>query len=421
MKQKVHRIQEESLEAAMNKVKNSFGPDVLILDVRERKEKKADSLGVNNVFEIRVAEAESTSTSPTEGRTDEASAKEEKESAIYQEDAGTYGLESGNRKFSGELERIDNIIAKVEKIKSKLTDVIQPPGDYPLADILSEAGASYKSVEKLAKSFEENFSPDRKRGFREAVKDLRAYLNVSNSRSWDDISGMHLFFGSGGCGKTSLVVKLAGILVEEGKRVAIHTLFPRHNGEIERLKMVGEALGVKFKPLFDIEQLKHLEDKTCKSDVILVDTPCILTDSYLKDNKIRRFISEWECVYKHFVFDLNSSRARLEEEMKLYSQLSFDYGVLTKFDFTRDKGKIIDLVTDDTVVFSFINRLNNFGKGLDIATVRELMMNISPRLIGEGERVEDILVNNDSVSVEDNNRKSNGEPVEVTAAEGAYK
>jgi flagellar biosynthesis GTPase FlhF len=420
MKQKVHKIQAESLEAAMNKVKNSFGPDVLILDVEEKKEKKADSLGVSNIFEIRVAEAEGTATSLTERRSEVASAKKERDTAIYEEDAGTYRLDSGYRKFSEELGRIDTIIDKVEEIKNKLTDVIQPSVDYPLAEILSEAGASYKSIEKLAKSFEEHSSQDKGGRFREAVKDLRRYLSVSNSRSWHDISGAHLFFGSGGCGKTSLVVKLAGILVEEGKRVAIHTLFPRHNGEVERLKMVGEALGAQFKPLFDIKELNRLQEKAGKGDVILVDTPCLLTDSYLKDSEIRQFISEWEYIYKHFVFDLNASNLRLEEELKLYNQLSFDYAVLTKFDFTWDKGKIIDLVTSNPVMFSFINQFNHFGKGLDMATVRGLMMNISPRLITDGEGVEDILVNNDNVSVEDNNRKSESEPF-ITATEGVFK
>ncbi len=417
MKQKVHKIQAESLEAAMSKVKSAFGPDVLILDVRERKEKRADSMGMNNIFEIRVAESDNESTTPPTERSFPPPGRNRINVPAGGEAAGKYSQERDNGKLEEELERIDHIINRVKSTKKQLAGVLQSGGNYPLADILTEAGASVRTITRLSHSLTSDDSSRRGDNFSKAVSHLRGYMNVVSADSWDDMAGMHLFMGSGGCGKTSLLVKLAGILAEQGKKIDVHPLFPRHNGEIERLKMVARTLGAGFKPLFNIEELKHLHDKSGENEVILVDSPCILSDRYLQDKGIRDCISKCDYIYKHFVFDLNASRVRLEREMELYSLLSFDFAVLTKFDMTWKKGRLLDLALAIPVVFSFINEVNHFDGGLDIATVPKLMMNISPRLLAEQGEDRNILVKNDSLSVEDNIRKSEDTPVEIAATE----
>ncbi len=366
MSQKSYKVQAGSLNAAMRKVKDRFGPDVFVLETRELQRKQDGGLGVRTVFELTVV--------PGEEYTGDATVRSVEKTCYSGDDLKT---------LKEEIARLERMVTSVNAVGRRLAGMLKTDGHYPIADILRREGASEKTVEVLTSSFEDQTPGQERQSFVAAANHLGRYVKTVRARSWDQMSGIHVFLGSGGSGKTSLIVKIAGRIADAGGDVAIIKLFPRHSGEIKRFEVVGDALGIEAAVAFSLDEFKKSLKYFQKHKVVLVDTPCILTVKELATDNFRKFLSGLNLAHLHYVFDLNTADAMLETEMELCNHMFCNYAVLTKLDITQGRARLFDLVVRKPLVFSFINGSADFDHGLEIASSRAMLAMVH-RTLGPG-------------------------------------
>jgi len=361
-----YKVEARSLEAAMQKVKEQFGPDALVLDVREYQRKEADGLGVGTVFELTVApEGESAS-----------------HARVYRENDVVHFTNVSLEKLRRQIERLEGIVQSVNAAGERMVFALNGAGRYPLGEILLEKGASRRTVEVLASSFEENVPPAESGSIEAAANHLSTYIHAVNTNRWEDVSGVHFFFGAGGSGKTSVVIKLAGRLARTGKEVVIIGFLPRHGGDIKRLEVAGDALGVQVAVAFSLDDLRKAAE-AFQGKVLLVDTPCCLSEKTILSEHFRQYLETLSLAHKHYIFDLNMDVRVLERSLEVYRLLRCDYAILSKLDVSMRKAAFLDLVVRHPIVFSFLNGSVDFEQGFSIASLSLLLRLISPELTVE--------------------------------------
>ncbi|MBN1164116.1 MAG: hypothetical protein JXB45_06035 [Candidatus Krumholzibacteriota bacterium] len=358
MNRKECRVRARSLEAALHEVKEKYGKDALILRTRELKKRKRGGLGYETLYEISVAP--------------EKEIRPGEPPLVDTSDAGQ-SVTGNAEKIRKQIARLEKLTSTVRKIEDRLRRMLPREDDYPFHDLLLEGGVSSHTVDIIADSFRKTGGAREADPRRAATDHLERHIKVAQAGSWSDVSGTHLFFGAGGCGKTSLIIKLAGRLVDQGKKVAVIALYPRHSGETERWRVVRKMLGIEAAAAYSLEEFRRLVEKFDYHTTVLVDTPCILTARKLLDDEFKYCLSGLECVNAHYIFDLNSAGRRLEREIDLYGRLGADFCVLTKLDITPNKARFLDLLTSELRPFSFINDHPDFEEGLHIATPDKLL------------------------------------------------
>ena len=391
-----YKVEARSLEAAMQKVKEEFGPDALVLDVREYRRKEPDGLGVSTVFELTVAPQSDT----------RAGAKVERqgEEVKFTNDS----LE----KLRTSVEKIERMIQRINAASDKMATSLADSSSYPIKRMLLSAGASKRTVDIIASSFEENVPPANRSSIDSAANHLTTYIHAVKTNRWEDISGVHFFFGSGGSGKTSVVIKLAGRLVKAGKNITIVGFLPRHGGDIKRLEIAGDALGVEVIVAFALDELrKCLELKGDR--ILLVDTPCCFSEKTITSEHFRRYLISQDTSHKHLVFDLNADIRRLERELEVFRYLGCDYAVLTKLDISFKSASFLDLAVRYPVIFSFVNFTQDYSKGFELASTSLLLRIISPELSISGEKELKKSLNTETQTAE---KKKGGEVSEAKEA-----
>ncbi|MBN2071853.1 MAG: hypothetical protein JW814_10390 [Candidatus Krumholzibacteriota bacterium] len=385
MSQKTCTIQDRSLENAMKKAKDQFGPDVLIVNTRERRGKKEGGLGIDRIFEVTVAAEDDAG---LYARSD----IKPKEELLSRSEAAA--------RLEKQIERLEKLEISINRIEGKIRGMLEGHSTYPIFDLLSGGGVSPRTVEMIADSFSRTGKKGRDPEG-SAFEHLERHLRVAEERSCADMSGIHYFFGTGGSGKTSIIIKLAAKLVDLGKDVSIITLFPRHGGEVKRLEVVGKTLAIGTYPVHDLQGLRETLDSMDEETVVLVDTPCVATVSELRTERFASFISEFDFVNRHYVFDISKRASFLRQEVEVFDRLGCDFCVLTKLDLSLEKAAFIDLIATALRPFSFINESPDFDRGFDIATRKRLLdlVKSCKRSVREEER--DISVNKKTGSSED--------------------
>lgn len=380
-----YKVEARSLESAMEKVKEKFGADALVLDVKEIRKKEPDGLGVGTVFEITVV-PESNSIEAVR--------------ITKQSDEAPFDNESLAR-LKLEIQRLERVVQSVNAAGEKIASALGDLSDYPLSRFLITGGASRKSIEVLASSFEEQV-PQAERGSLDmASNHLANYIHTVNTGKWEDVSGLHFFFGSGGSGKTGIIIKLAGRLSRLGKDVAVIDLFPRHSGDIKRLEVAGDTLGVGVAAAFSLEDLKNSIRYFGEKEVVLVDTPCILSEKSLLSGSFKNYLDSIELAHRHFVFELNFDDRLRRKELELFETLKCDYAVLSKLDVSMSRAAFIDLIVNFPITFSFLNGSPDYDKGFEIASLPALLRLISPELVVESRKAVKKPLNRTQVRAEE--------------------
>jgi flagellar biosynthesis GTPase FlhF len=279
-----------------------------------------------------------------------------------------------------EIERIERLIRSVESAEAKLRSF---DTGYPLNEALIAGGVSDGSLRLLQNSYEENV-PTAIRGEPDSARlHLLDYLKCASTRSFADISGPHVFLGSAGAGKTSLMIKLAAELAREGKTVAIVVAAPYHSGEIRRVEEAAAALMIDAVVANDYEELMRAlrlyEDK----DAVLIDTPCMLSRRHGAVTAMFEKLRSASNLFKHMVCSITNDADLLFSELDLYHAWDCDFLALSRIDLARKCGKIIEIVLHRDVTFSFVGFEEGDGPGIRLATPEMLLELVSPSVDAE--------------------------------------
>ncbi len=377
MNRKTSTVLDISLEGAMKKVREQFGPGALILGTREIRRKKEGGLGSEKIFELTVTEEASGGRGP------------EKEKG--RPEGALRATGASGREILVQIKRLESLETSIQTLEEKLSELAGKYREYPLYDLLKAGDVSADTIGVVSDSF---FKSD-DGGYRDADEaarhHLERHLKVADAADWTDVSGTHMFFGTGGCGKTSLVIKLAGRLADAGRDVAVVTVFPRHAGEVRRLEVVADTIGIRSFAAYSLMEFERLLGALDGETTVLVDTPCVRTVQELTTDRFIKVMSRIDILTRHFVFDLNVSKRQLQVDLDLFNALACDFCVLTKLDILCGQASFLDLLAERLLPFSILNASPDFDRGLEIASIEKLVSMIdSVTEDAEPEKTEDI-------------------------------
>lgn len=400
MIQNTCKVQAGSLEATMRKVKEQFGPDALIIGTREIRRRKKGGLGYETVFEVSVEGDKGENAGPPVDL-----------------------IEGNSRKMN--IERLRNLIGRIEKMNSsvhelekRLEKALKPDSDYPLYEIMLQGGASTEIIEIIADSFSGQYARSDADPVESAIDHLKKHLKTADARSWSDVSGVHLFFGAGGCGKTGLVIKLAGKIVKSGKKVTVVTYIPWSGGGKGDPATIERRLGIRLIMAYGIEELERIIDGIDDDAVVLIDTPCILTEGEPFAGELAGYVSGLPCSNLHYIFFLDVSRRRLDAELRISRDLKCDFCAISKLDITESRGRFLNLLKEELLPFSFINESSSLAEGLAIATKDRLVELIVRSKGGKKEPERSFMINYRADSADRMSRDSASGPERGSGDEG---
>ncbi len=349
-----YTIRARSLDIAMRRAREHFGANAVIVDTRNVTRKDATHMTMSAMVELTVIPPSHVSVDAVQAR-----------DATYQILKPKTALGPGVRRIQDEIGRIERLIKTVERAGTRLRAL---DTGYPLADALVAAGATPDGVRMLENLFEQHTPATNANDPGAAREHLAGLLRCTGAQSPAALTGAHVFMGSAGAGKTSLVIKLAAEMVRGGRRPAMVVAMPYHSGDVRRVEEAAYALMIDCVVARDYDEMEGALRLFSDADAVLVDTPCLLTR---RGNAAARFfarLQDSDQMFKHDVTSMTSGIDFILGQLDLYRTYRCDYLALTRIDQARRCGHIVDLATGDGYTFSFVGYEEKEGPGVSVAT-----------------------------------------------------
>lgn len=236
MNQNQHSFEAETIVDALAQVRNTLGPDAVILETRRVKRYPLFGLGGSRVRVIA-------------------------------------GLQDNSVKRMAEMvSELRSLRCDINMISSRRQAVVQAarrkvkaPSRNPLADKAREAGLSDAGAKRLA-SLLGNAAP----GTEELAGLLRAEIKTLDIFGEP---GVTMLAGTTGVGKTTTLAKLAaGFTLSSDKSAALISKDAFRIGAMDQLKTYADLLGIPFESAFSTEDLAAAVEKHSDKYAVLVDT-----------------------------------------------------------------------------------------------------------------------------------------------------
>ena len=362
---KQYTIRAKTLDLAMRRAKEQFGSDSIVVDTRNVTRKDPDGMGIRSFVELIV---EPTGAVPPRSL----ERAPGNDVAVYEE---ANPPSARVRSVQREIDRIERLIRSIDKTEAKLQSF---NSSYPLGDALMSSGVSSGSLRVLQSEFEERVPASMQAEPDAARMHLLDYLKCARTESFEDISGPHVFMGSAGSGKTSLIIKLTAELVRVGKKTAVVIVAPYHSGEIRRMEEAASALTIDAAVAHNYADLEAALACYEKHDAVLIDTPCVLSRKSPAVTELFDKLKNTNNIFKHYVCSLTNDGDFLFGELELFRSWNCDFLAVSKVDLVKKCGKIVEIVVNGDVFFSFVSYEEADGPGVQIATPGLLLNLISP-------------------------------------------
>ena len=201
------------------------------------------------------------------------------------------------------------------------------------------------------------------------LEELDSLLTIQ-PESDTEAKKVHIFLGTTGIGKSSLIAKLAArytYLVEPAKSVALMNLDTQKVGAYEQLNNYAEAMGV---ALVGVDALLE-----AKYDTILVDTAGNLGENFQEFKDLINFViskTAYE-VELSLVVSATAKRRDLEKMYEIFSVFPIDTFMVTKVDETCDLSDLINFLITQEQAVSYISTGQKIPEDLRVAS-REYLL-----------------------------------------------
>jgi flagellar biosynthesis GTPase FlhF len=357
------RLRADDLPAALRQVRGIFGDDALIVATREVMVRGDDGLAPRKQVEVEVADPADTP-APSDPFTQSYRDTSSQSSGALPESTSTDSARTEPEALHSRLRRMEELSARVEGWTHDLDRGPDSADPYPLSMQLRASGCTALTIDQLSESFAianrgGEATPSAAR------RHLSKYLRATSALRFEQAEGEHWFLGRAGVGKTSLVLQLAGELRRAAKEVAIVSFAPQHDGDLRRLEMASQALGVPSMVVFDAEEMRQARSELGSIDVLLVDTPCYLSHELTLDIP--------EVAQRHFVVPLSEDRAVLRDQLRGARGFEPDTIAVTQMDLYPRPGRLVDIAVELGRPVSFLQGRSDGALRLRLARGESLL------------------------------------------------
>ncbi|HIJ55046.1 MAG TPA: flagellar biosynthesis protein FlhF [Deltaproteobacteria bacterium] len=356
----VKRYKAKSIQEAINRIKEDFGPDAMILSTRRLPTNVRNPYG-KEIFEVTAAlrkpseESDTHDVVPKDDERNETGAWPHRSG----DREGGHVFEKKWKALNAELFSIKDMLFLMDR-KGGLPDFLhQFPESLNLYVRLVKTGISERRVQSiigraLSAMASKGLKPEEitKKVYHEIVSSISVFNPFSLRNGKKHLAA---FIGPTGVGKTTTIAKLAAILsLKQGKKVGIISVDSYRIGAVEQLRTYASIMGLPCLSAFSGEDLKKAIKTLQNKDVVLIDTA---GQSHLDKDRMKelgRLMKGSLSISTHLVLSATIEQRDMKEAADSFAVLKPESYVFTKLDETRRRGGIIEQICDSQMPISYV-------------------------------------------------------------------
>jgi hypothetical protein len=339
-----------SLSEAFKRVRQEFGPEAVISGSRTRSRRKSSGWGTEKVVEVLV-ETPGSPCLPPQG-------------------LGSQAVDlTGEIRY--EVDRLEQMVGDICRTGIDPTEDEHHASGNPLAEHLVENGASPDAVDRLLTRYAgETGQPRNDRPGAIAWLADNLGTSVGTLADWE---GNHAFLGEHAADRLDLVLHLARLLTEAGRRVLVVSVLPDPDRDEPRLKNLAAAAGHDAAVVRDVGQLQDMESHLTGYDLVLLDLPGLMHQKLAEGGPVHRWLASNEKFHRHLLIPMDRDFLDLDDLREAVRSWNCDWLALTRLDGTRRAAKLLDLIDSIPLPVSFMAE-NAVGEGLLDSATPELLL-----------------------------------------------
>jgi flagellar biosynthesis protein FlhF len=335
-----------TIKAATAKVKDSLGPDAMIISTKRLSEGAG-----NDLFEISAVPGGSDSSS---------------------------SISDPLTEVNAQLMDIKDLIFLLNRPDTSIEHLMMNSVALSLYAKLIREGVNEPLVRNILektvtlKDNSYNHAGDIKQ---KAIKELMQIIDVKDPFETKDNSRIiAAFIGTTGVGKTTTIAKLAAqLMLKAGKKVGLISIDTYRIGAIEQLKTYANILGIPcfhaFKRKDLLFAIRKLEDR----DVILIDTAGRSQYDNSRIEELKTMLAGDLAISSHLLLSVGTMQSEIIKTAISFSPLNFQTYIFTKIDEAERFGSVINQITELKLPISYITTGQNVPEDIERANKNNIL------------------------------------------------
>ncbi len=413
-------FESEDIKSTLRKVKETLGPDALILSTRTVR-KRGKGLLSKQVVEVTAAiDNDVDKGSAPRVPQESTSIHSDSENIRTIDDNLTYEQLWRNRKVIDPLEEevkelrqsvetldFDKFQDEIKELKGLFNNAMEEISSHQKPDIkIVDDFTSYKDVQSsnitdsnwLASGFDElaaygirgraaeNLmrSAAKKLSIQQVAdkKTLKTFFNNEISRQFK-VSGpikvsskeskRLALIGPTGVGKTTTVAKLAASYLKHfDKNVALVTIDTYRIAAVEQLKVYGEIMNLPVEVVISPDQMENVLNKHDDKKLILIDTAGRSPRDEMSIKELSSFLRPEFGIENHLVLSATNSEDNLENSVNRFSILPVHNIVFSKIDECATLGNLLSVNNNNEYPISYLTNGQKVPEDLMLANPKKI-------------------------------------------------
>jgi flagellar biosynthesis protein FlhF len=342
----VHKYCAASIEEATALIRNSLGPDAMIISTDRLKGRDGKAF-----FEICAVPANQVET---------------------QQDAG--GFDDIKR----ELACIKQMMASIGPHNLTMSRLLKIPGAVGIYSKLINQGVEEEIIEQiLAQSGVCGncgaLSADDAR--KRVIMTLMRMMSVIDPFAPGDKKQIvAAFVGTTGVGKTTTIAKIAAdLMVQCGKSVGLISIDTYRIGAMEQLKNYADILGIPCFQAFTRRDLLLALGRMRSRDVVLIDTAGRSQYDLSRLDGLKKMIGDHASIETHLLLSVGMRPSEMKATARSFCALNYKTYLFTKLDEVRQVGNILNQMATDNIPISYVTTGQNVPEDIDRADKKKLV------------------------------------------------
>jgi len=380
------------MPSGLKKVKETLGPDALILSTRTIRKGKMGLLS-KPIMEITAAVDQQWPDHPLQANTlqkkfqpsssrdaDLSYADIWKEKPVRTKNIAAISrkeyIQHDDSNIKNELSELRELVYGLSQKISKLDDQNPSAGeispqphlhekllfstDKPVVELLNKLGVNKQTAQTIAKFTRENFQdqklPDSEELFSFLSEAIAGLFKV-NQILMDSPSEQKriALIGPTGVGKTTTIAKIAAnYLSKYNNNIALITIDTYRIAAVQQLKVYGEIMNLPVEVVIKPEGLEAALEKFKDRDLILIDTAGRNPRNEEDMEELTQFIRPHLGIENHLVLSATTRESELDEAIQLFRCLTIDNIIYSKIDECNLLGILLNMHIKNETPISFL-------------------------------------------------------------------
>lgn len=371
----VHTFLAESVADAVAQIRETLGPEAVVLNVRRLPAEGLARLWQKPRIEV-LAHVPEKSVLPTTPLAPLAAVDELQISALAELRAEMREMrENFSRTVPESPVAAPVNFAEPVRTKSETADEpVRAKGDWRIGALLEQTGLASVHAERLVADLCATYGEAAPVSLAEEIELAKQALVTRWKAADTKTTGTHVFIGSPGSGKTTALCKwLAQVSLVEGRQAAVWRLDGHVANTAESLSVFAEILGV------PVDRCVPTNDEMPDADVLFVDLPGVNPADTNAHAQLTQRLASIPNAQVHLVLNAAYETPLLLAQARAFASLPIQDVIVTHLDEETRWGKLWNLTLGTNCTLRFLAAGQNIPGEFTPATAEQIFARQFPR------------------------------------------